>query len=556
MKSDLLVHYDLGKPIKSSCDASPYGVGACLSHVMQDGTERPVAFASRTLAPAEKNYAHLEKEALALIYGVRHLHKYLMGRKFTLVADHRPLLRILGAKEGVPTLAAARLQRWALILSAYSYELEYRGGQENKKADVLSRLSIPVEVIDPNEQIFGVDYCEPLPMTAKGIAKATQLNVVPRRAYQYTRYGWTTRDVDQSLQPFAKRANELSIGGGYLLWGSRVIIPEELRKTVLAQIHEGHLGTSKMKALARSYVWWPNLDRDIEDLTRSCEQCQNQKSRPSTTKPSHPWIYPTSPWERVHADFAEFAGKQYLLIVDAFSKWPVVHELGIHATTGQTIAAMRRSFSCHGFPQRLVTNNVPQFRAQDFKEFMEANGIKHQLTPPYHPASNGQVERMVQELKKSLKGRPAGRSISHQVSSFLLYYRTTPHIATGKTPAELLIKRIPRTKLSLLRPEVSDIDRDEQRIKFEEATKRSRQLDPGCKVSVWNPRQDSRGRWLVGTVDQQLGATNYLVNVEGHSRHVHIDQMRWRDQWSVPETADVSVPEIEVEEIPVPVIPV
>ena len=119
-----------------------------------------------------------------------------------------------------------------------------------------------------------------------------------------------------------------------------------------------------------------------------------------------------------------------------------------------------------------------------------------------------------------------------------------------------MIKRIPRAKLSLLRPEVSDIDRDEQRIKFEEANKLSRKLDPGCKVSVWNPRQDSRGRWLVRTVEQQLGPNNYLVNVEGHFRYVHIDQMRWRDQQSVPETADVSVPEIEVEEIPVPVIPV
>ena len=103
---------------------------------------------------------------------------------------------------------------------------------------------------------------------------------------------------------------------------------------------------------------------------------------------------------------------------------------------------MRKSFSCHGLPQRLVTDNGPQFRAQDFKAFMEANGIKHQLTPPYHSASNGQVERMVQELKESLKDRPAGISISHQVSSFLLHGRTTPHTATSKTPAELLIKQI------------------------------------------------------------------------------------------------------------------
>ena len=159
-----------------------------------------------------------------------------------------------------------------------------------------------------------------------------------------------------------------------------------------------------MKALARSYVWWPNLDRDVEYLARSCEQCQNQKSRPSAAKPSHPWICPTLPWERVHAEFAEFAGKQYLLIVDALYKWPDVHELGIHATTctGQTIEAMRRSSSCHGLPQRLVTDNGPQIGAQDFKEFIEANEIKHQLTPPYHSASNGQVDRMVQKLKKSL----------------------------------------------------------------------------------------------------------------------------------------------------------
>lgn len=111
----MLVHYDGNKQLKLACDASAYGLGAVISHIMDNGDERPIAFASRTLAPSEKNYAQLEKEALALIFGVKKFHKYLYGRRFTLVTDHKPLTTILGPKTGVPTLAAARMQRWALI---------------------------------------------------------------------------------------------------------------------------------------------------------------------------------------------------------------------------------------------------------------------------------------------------------------------------------------------------------------------------------------------------------------------------------------------------------
>ena len=134
---------------------------------MADASVQPIAFASRTLSKAERNYAQLEREALALIFGVKQFHKYLVGRSFTLVTDHRPLLKILGPKEGVPSLAAARLQRWALILSAYNYDLEYIPGANNREADMLSRLLVPVDVIDPNEEIYDLDYCEQLPVTAK-----------------------------------------------------------------------------------------------------------------------------------------------------------------------------------------------------------------------------------------------------------------------------------------------------------------------------------------------------------------------------------------------------
>ena len=104
----LLMHYDVKKPIQLACDASPYGVGAIISHIMPDGSERPIALESRTLIKAEKGYAELGKEALSLIVGVKNFHKYLYGREFTLLTDHRPLQTILGKTTGKPTLAAGR----------------------------------------------------------------------------------------------------------------------------------------------------------------------------------------------------------------------------------------------------------------------------------------------------------------------------------------------------------------------------------------------------------------------------------------------------------------
>ena len=126
MSSEVLTHYNPTMPIRLAGDASAYGIGAVIAYVFPDGSERPVAFASRTLTPSERNYAQVEKEALSLIFGVKHFHSYLYGRKFTIITDHKPLMAILGEKKGIPPLAAARLQRCAWILSAYKYEIQFR----------------------------------------------------------------------------------------------------------------------------------------------------------------------------------------------------------------------------------------------------------------------------------------------------------------------------------------------------------------------------------------------------------------------------------------------
>jgi len=136
----MLVHYDINKPLKLFCDASPHGVGACLVHVMSNEDEHPIAYASRASTSAESNYAQIKQEALAIVFGIRRFHQYLYGRSFTLVTDHHPLCKILGEKEGIPPLAAAQMQLWALLRSAYSYSIQH----------ILGKLNYCVPFASPN----------------------------------------------------------------------------------------------------------------------------------------------------------------------------------------------------------------------------------------------------------------------------------------------------------------------------------------------------------------------------------------------------------------------
>ena len=191
--SDLLVHFNPEEPLILACDASPYGLGAVLSHRMQDGSERPIAFASRTLAPAEKKYSQLDKEALSIIFGVKRFHQYLYGRQFIIHSDHKPLMYIFDEAKAVPLMASARIQRWALTLSAYTYTIQYKAGKDHANADGLSRLPLedaPTEVPKPAETILLMGHLAASPVSATHIRQQTHHDPTLSKVRSFVQHGW------------------------------------------------------------------------------------------------------------------------------------------------------------------------------------------------------------------------------------------------------------------------------------------------------------------------------------------------------------------------------
>ncbi|BHF79292.1 hypothetical protein SprV_0602241200 [Sparganum proliferum] len=208
-----------------------------------------------------------------------------------------------------------------------------------------------------------------------------------------------------------------------------------------------------MKSIARSFAYWPGIDGDIDDLVRRCSRCQ-QAARMPPRQPPVPWEPPERPWSRVHIDFAgPLNGVSYLILVDAYSKWPEIAPLN-PATASATIAFLRRIFSQHGLPEVLVSDNGSQFTSSSFEDFCRQHNIQHLRSPPYHPQSNGQAERFVDTFKRALlKARGEGTT-DEMVQAFLFSYRTTPNPASpgGVSPAEALMGRKLRTTFHALVP--------------------------------------------------------------------------------------------------------
>lgn len=194
-----------------------------------------------------------------------------------------------------------------------------------------------------------------------------------------------------------------------------------------------------MKALARSYVWWPKIDKDIEAKINVCKECQKTRHMPCKAR-LHPWEWARAPWSRIHIDFAgPINGCYFLIVIDAYSKWLEVRQVST-TSTAVTIQVLRELFATHGIPDVCVSDNGTAFTSTDFRGFLKRNGIRQALVAPYHPSSNGQAERMVQNVKAALK-KMKGSDVKLKLVRYLLTQHVTPHAVTGRSPAEIIMGR-------------------------------------------------------------------------------------------------------------------
>ena len=245
--------------LTSACDASSHGIGAVTSYMLPNGEERPITDASRTLSKSEKNYAQIEKEALAIVSGIKRFHQFLYERQFCLITDHKPLVTIFGSKSGIPAIAAARLQRWALILSSYRYTMQYKGTQEHGNADRFSRLPTAEEKHEDSSQrqagLFKLRQINMLPVTVKDLGRETDKDSLFSQVKKHVLSGWPSRmgQINPLYLYFSKQA-QLTCEAGCLMCGHQVVVKESLREPVVHELHEGHMGVVRMKALSRIHV--------------------------------------------------------------------------------------------------------------------------------------------------------------------------------------------------------------------------------------------------------------------------------------------------------------
>ena len=465
-------------------DASENGLGAVLSQEV-DGHEQVVAYASRTLTKAERNYCATRKELLALVWRVCHFRPYLFGRTFIARTDHNSLkwLRNFRGPEG-------QVARWLETLAEYNFQVIHRPGSKHSNADALSRLPCRQcgcgepddEETEKDEDIAEVSTISPSDSWASSwsvdelkssqAADTTLNQLITWLSSKSAPYGLPKGSSIQ-LQSLWTQRRHLLLKDGILYrhWEDvpgkglhkrlQLVLPQQLVTEVLTKLHDattgGHLGVKKTLERVRTRFYWVGQRRDVEEWCRACEICAARKSEPKKRKAPLQIEPAKYPLERIAMDIlgplpeTERGNKYILVIGDYFTKWKEAYPMrNMEATTVANIL-VHEFISRFGVPKYLHTDQGRNFEAGLIKEICSLLDIKKTRTSPYHPQSDGMIERFNRTLLNMLStsvGKDQ-RTWDLQLPMLMLAYRTSQQETTAATPFSLMFGRSAQLPIDL-----------------------------------------------------------------------------------------------------------
>ena len=507
-----------------SADASSYGVGAVLRQKQpEDQMLRPVAYISRVLSDTEKNYAQIEKEALAVTWACERFQNYLLGLHFQIETDHKPLVPLLSAKplDQLPI----RVQRFRLRMMRFDYVITHVPGKNLQIADALSRSPVSSATTADSELQKDVSayvdlLMQSLPATdhqLQVIKDAQNSDATCSQIKSYCQHGWPDRlKLQGILKNYLPVKDELSITNGLLLRGYRLVIPQSLRSEMLQKLHAGHQGISKCRQRASQSVWWPAIGKDIEETINRCMVCC--KAQYQHAEPLMSSDFPDYPWQRVASDLFEWKKSKYLLVIDYYSRYIEIARLST-ATSSDVINHMKSIFARHGVPESILSDNGPQYASAVFTSFAKEYGFTHITSSPRYPQGNGAAERAVRTVKGLLEK-------NDDPYLALMSYRSTP-LENGYSPAELLMGRKMRTIIPMIPeqllpnvPPKSVVKEKEMKIRDRQQTNLNNRHNASPLKSlnsgdlVYIPDNDREG-----TVLKESSTRSYIVQTpDGHFR--------------------------------------
>ena len=475
----ILSYPNFAQPFHLFTDASQTAVGYILGQIL-DGKEHVIAYGGRELSHAETRYSTTEREALAVVDGIKRYQPYLSGKKFYVHTDHGSLSWLMSVKD--PT---GRLARWALRLQQYDFEIIHRPGPTNGNADALSRRRYSTTASSP--PLASIDF--PVAVLSDACPPPHILYDLQRKDRDLAAIIAYLESSELPESDSKARALLLSIDSFYLdsngilchLWSpgkrcvkslcTQVVIPSSLRHDLLVALHDdptaGHLGPDKTYEKVRLRYYWPGMYKDIEHWCRSCIDCAMKKTPRNKSKAPLLPIPIEGAFDRLAVDIlgpfpVSDNGNRYIAVFsDYYTRWP--EAFALPSTEAPRIAQLLidEILSRHGAPRTLLSDRGPNFLSSIVKEVCHLMNTRKANTTAYHPQTDGLVERFNGTLAEGLSMYISShqKDWDRHLPLVLFAYRVSPHASTHESPFYLLYGREPRLPVdaTLLLPSSSHL---------------------------------------------------------------------------------------------------